>query len=86
MTLLFYLRTWSSCTLSPSSTRKRNTERSDFIRSMGFRTHYGVYLCGPTTYRGGDVGADEFEITHRASNGADLCNIVDMDFREFTFY
>ncbi len=37
MTLLFYLRTWSSCALSPGSTRKRNTERSDSIRSMGFR-------------------------------------------------
>jgi hypothetical protein len=37
MTLLFYLRTWSSCALSPGSTRKRNTERNDSIRSMGFR-------------------------------------------------
>jgi hypothetical protein len=68
----------------PKDIRKRN-ERSDSVRSMGVRKHYGVYLCGPTTYRAGDVGADEFEITHRASNGADLCNIVDMDFREFTF-
>ena len=37
MTLLFYLRTWSSCALSPGSTRKRYTERSDSIRSVGFR-------------------------------------------------
>jgi DNA modification methylase len=37
VTLLFYLRTWSSCALSPNSTRKRNTERSDSIRSMDFR-------------------------------------------------
>ena len=37
VTLLFYLRTWSFCALSPGSIRKRNTERSDSIRSMGFR-------------------------------------------------
>ena len=37
-------------------------------------------------YYGPNVGADESEIKHRMSNGADLCSIFDMNLGENPFW
>ena len=53
---LFYVRTSSSNSSPPSSTRKRNGH-SDSIRSKGgVRVHYGAYLCSHTICRGWGIG------------------------------